>query len=86
MRLTDNTRTNGFDSLQDLPAAAADGVGGDAVEEAEARTSQVAAGTVLGPAGEVHGLAAAEDGEEEDAEQVGYLYAPNRIKGSGFRA
>lgn len=81
VRLTDNTRADGFDSLQNLPAAAADAVGADAVEEAQAQTSQVAAGTVLGPAGEVDGLGAAEEAEEEDAEQVGALYVLKQASG-----
>ena len=75
VRLCDDTRADGGDSLQDLPAAAADGAGGDAVEVAQAQTSQVDAGTVLGPAGEVGGLDAAEGAEEEDAQQVEALCA-----------
>ena len=75
VRLSSDTGADGCDSLQGQPAAAADGATGDAAEEARAQTSQVDAGTVLGPAGEADGLDAAEEAEEEDAEQVGAVCA-----------
>lgn len=73
MRLED-TSAHGTGGLQFsvLEGAAATVEAGRAgAKEAGATDSHVPAGTVLGPAGELEGVAAAEDTEEVDAEQVG---------------